>query len=75
MFTFWFNLNLSSKDIKEDRLRLNQKVNTNISLCMAIMLDNPYIHTTTILCDTALYQLFTIDNLHDIVRVQASLLS
>ena len=38
----------------KDRLRLKLKVITEISLCMAIMLDHPgypYIHSTTVLCD------------------------
>ena len=39
----------------EDRLRLKLKVKTKISLCMAIMLDNPYIHSTTVLCDITQY--------------------
>ena len=36
----------------EDRLRLKLNVKTEISLCMATMLDHPYIHSTTVLCDT-----------------------
>ena len=36
----------------EDRSRLELKVRASISLCMPIMLDHPYIHSTTVLCDT-----------------------
>ena len=35
----------------EDRLRLNLKVKTEISLCMAIMRDHPWQSRTTVLCD------------------------
>ena len=35
----------------EDRMRLELKVKTEISLYMAIMLDHPYVRTTTVLCD------------------------
>ena len=39
----------------KDRLRLKLKVKTKISLCMAINagqpMANPYIHSTTVLCD------------------------
>ena len=34
----------------EDRLRLKLKVKTNISLCMAIMLDHPSIYTVLPYC-------------------------
>ena len=48
-FFYMFSTLMSLKD----RLRLKLKV----SLCMAIMLDNPYIHSTTILRDNRLNDL------------------
>ena len=39
----------------EDRLRLKLKVKTEISLCMAIMLDHPWQYT--VLCDISVYLL------------------
>ena len=38
----------------KDRLRLKLKVKTQISLCMAIMLDNPWQSLYTVLCDISL---------------------
>ena len=38
-------------DVLKGQIGLKLKVKTEISLCMAIMQNHPYIHSTTVLCD------------------------
>ena len=38
-------------DVLRRQIELKLKVKTEISLCMAIMQNHPYIHSTTVLCD------------------------
>ena len=55
----------------KDRLRLKLKVKTKISLCMAIMLDNPWqsLYSTTVLCDICNWPAFTLEFLSPQVSV------
>ena len=51
-------------DVLRRQIELKLKVKTEISLCMAIMQNNPlpslYIHSTTVLCDTCTVYMYTV---------------
>ena len=42
-------------DVLRRQIELKLKAKIEISLCMAIMQNHPYIHSTTVLCDIYIY--------------------